>query len=349
MAKLTEIELKKSIKEQNVESIYYLYGNEKLLVRHYTDKLTEKIAGKSPSEFSCHVFSGADDMDQIAIAANVLPFMGGKNYVNIKDLDASKLSDAAFAKLMELLKNLPDTTSVVISALTITPDMSKAKNKKLVAEVARLGVVAELNKMSQIALEKQLMSWARKQGATLTEADAGRLVTYCGTDLSTLQNELEKLCAYAYGREITREDIEKTVVKNLEARVFDLSKFVLTSQYDKAFAQLDMLFYQKEEPVSILAVLASAYVDMYRVRVAVESGKKAVDVAACFDYKRKEFRLTNAQRYAKGLPTAALRESLAVLIEADERMKSTPCDKQVLLQELIVKLMLLTKKEYDVG
>ena len=319
MAKLTEIELKKSIKEQNVESIYYLYGNEKLLVRHYTDKLTEKIAGKSPSEFSCHVFSGADDMDQIAIAANVLPFMGGKNYVNIKDLDASKLSDAAFAKLMELLKNLPDTTSVVISALTITPDMSKAKNKKLVAEVARLGVVAELNKMSQIALEKQLMSWARKQGATLTEADAGRLVTYCGTDLSTLQNELEKLCAYAYGREITREDIEKTVVKNLEARV------------------------------SILAVLASAYVDMYRVRVAVESGKKAVDVAACFDYKRKEFRLTNAQRYAKGLPTAALRESLAVLIEADERMKSTPCDKQVLLQELIVKLMLLTKKEYDVG
>lgn len=349
MAKLSETELRKSIKEQNMESIYYLYGNEKLLVRHYTNKLTEKIAGKSPSEFSFHVFSGADDIDQIAIAANVLPFMGGKNYVNIKDLDACRLSDTAFAKLLEMLANLPDTTSVVISALTIMPDMSKTKNKKLVAEIARLGVVAELNKIGQAALEKQLASWARKQGATLTEAEAQRLIRYCGTDLSTLQNELEKLCAYAYGREITQEDIEKTVVKNLEACVFDLSKFVLTGQYDKAFGQLDMLFYQKEEPVSILAVLASAYVDMYRVRVAIENGKKTADIAACFDYKRKEFRLTNAQRYAKGLPTAALRESLAALIEVDEKMKSTPCDKQVLLQELIVKLMLLAKKEYDVG
>ena len=81
----------------------------------------------------------------------------------------------------------------------------------------------------------------------------------------------------------------------------------------------------------------------------MENGKKTADIAACFDYKRKEFRLTNAQRYAKGLPTAALRESLAALIEVDEKMKSTPCDKQVLLQELIVKLMLLAKKEYDVG
>ena len=51
MAKLSETELRKSIKEQNMESIYYLYGNEKLLVRHYTNKLTEKIAGNPRRNF----------------------------------------------------------------------------------------------------------------------------------------------------------------------------------------------------------------------------------------------------------------------------------------------------------
>lgn len=125
-----------------------------------------------------------------------------------------------------------------------------------------------------------------------------------------------------------------------------MSKYVVTGDCDNAYRQLDQLFYQREEPISILAVLSSTYVDMYRVRAVIESGGKAQDAAGIYDYKRKEFRLNQAERYAKKLPTQALRDSLSVLAETDELMKSTPRDNALLLQELIAKLLMISKKEY---
>lgn len=127
-----------------------------------------------------------------------------------------------------------------------------------------------------------------------------------------------------------------------------MSKYVVTGDCDNAYRQLDQLFYQREEPISILAVLSSTYVDMYRVRAVIESGGKAQDAAGIYDYKRKEFRLNQAERYAKKLPTQALRDSLSVLAETDELMKSTPRDNALLLQELIAKLLMISKRSIPV-
>ena len=104
MASLTEAELKKAIKEDAPGQLYYLYGNEKFLIKLYYDKLVEKIAGKHPSDFSFHTFRTLDNIDQIAVATGAVPFMGGRNFVGIADADASKLSDGEFSKLMELLE-----------------------------------------------------------------------------------------------------------------------------------------------------------------------------------------------------------------------------------------------------
>lgn len=47
MASLTEAELKKAIKEDAPGQLYYLYGNEKFLIKLYYDKLVEKSRGST--------------------------------------------------------------------------------------------------------------------------------------------------------------------------------------------------------------------------------------------------------------------------------------------------------------
>ena len=59
------------------------------------------------------------------------------------------------------------------------------------------------------------------------------------------------------GREITKDDIDLLVTKNLETTVFVVGSALMAGNYDKAYQQLDLLFYQKEEPVAVLAVLSS--------------------------------------------------------------------------------------------
>ena len=135
------------------------------------------------------------------------------------------------------------------------------------------------------------------------------------------------------------------VTKNLETTVFLLSKALVAGNYEKAYELLDLLFGQNEEPVSILAVLSSAYVDMYRVRAALQSGQPVFELAKTFDYKGKEFRLRNAERDGAGMSTEMLRESLDALLQTDVALKSTRTDNRLWMEELIARLLLISQKE----
>ena len=125
-----------------------------------------------------------------------------------------------------------------------------------------------------------------------------------------------------------------------------LSKALVAGNYEKAYEILDLLFAQNEEPVSILAVLSSAYVDMYRVRAALQSGQPVSELSKTFDYKGKEFRLRNAERDGAGMSMEnALWESLDVLLQTDVALKSTRTDNRLWMEELIARLLLISQKE----
>lgn len=346
MPQMTENELKKQLREKAFARFYLFYGAEKFLVRHYTLSLTQKVLGKGYSDFNYQVINGAaGDIEAIAEAVEALPILAERKCVVVNDLDVEALNAQNTGKLYQLLEDLPETTVLLFTMPTLEFETKRsAKWRKCIAAGQKAGVTVEFSKRGTSALERQLADWAEKLGCSITLINAGKVIQMCGDDLSTLRNELEKLCAYAAGREITVQDIEAVVTKNLETTVFVLSNALLAGEYDRAYRQLDLLFYQREEPVAVLAVLASGYVDMYRVRVAVESGEKSSALTKCFDYKNKEFRLRNAEKNGRRLSSATLRESLDAILEADIRLKSSRTDSRVVMEELIAKLMLIAEK-----
>lgn len=350
MPEITESELKKQIEKSDFSNLYFLYGEEKYLVGHYAQKLIGKAKGSVFEDFNLQRFDGgASSMDEIAAAVEALPFMAERKCVVVSDLNVESLRANELDKLEEITANIPETTVLVIYLPTVLIDIKKDKKwKKFIASAEKLGCVAELKKRSNADLEKLLCAGAEKRKCTLSRQNAGRIIGYSGNDLQTLYNELEKLCSFIGEGEISAAIIDRMVVKNLEARVYDLSKAILAGEYDKAYGILDLLFYQNEEPVSILAVLSSAYVDMYRVRVSVQSGCGVTEPAKYFDYARKEFRLTNAERDSKRLSTAMLRESLCTLLAADTSLKSARGDRRITMEKLIAQLLLIAEKERTV-
>lgn len=346
MPEITEAELKKQIEKADFANLYFLHGEEKYLVGFYAKKLIAKAAGTAFLDFNFQRFDDSATIDQIAAAVEALPFMAERKCVAVSDLDVEGLRAQEAAKLDELLKSVPDTTVLVFYLPSAEIDYKKDKKwKKLMDTVNQAGVTVHLKKRSGPDLEKALCAAAAKRGCELSRQNAGRIVGYCGNDLQTLYNELEKLCAFVKEGAITAQTIDALVVKNLETRVYDLSKAVIAGQYDKAYGILDLLFYQNEEPVSVLAVLSSAYIDMYRVRASIQSGFTASEPAKHFDYVRKEFRLTNAERDAKKLTTPMLRQSLQALLGADTALKSARGDRRIIMEKLIAQLLLIAERE----
>ena len=155
----------------------------------------------------------------------------------------------------------------------------------------------------------------------------------------TLLNETDKLSAYAEGREITRADIDLMCVKTIEANAFDLTKYIISDNFDKAYETLNMLFAQRADVMMIMGAVISVFADIYRVKVSVSAGYRATQPAEIFlNYRGREFKLTKVSRQAAALSVRALRQSLDELDRADTLLKSSAVDNRIVMEELLVKL-----------
>ncbi len=357
MAKLSESDFRKEITGGEFKSLYLIYGEEKYLVKKYTDELVKKVVGKKGKEFDYFRFNSDADPGSIFDAAEQLPVLGDKKCVCVIDYDINGLSERDFKQFEEFLEDISPETVLVFSMPTTDPDTKKKSGgakggtnrfSKFAALADKNGCVIEFKKPGDIALERQLTAWCEKRGCTLTRINASKIIARVGTDMNTLKNEIEKLCAYADGKEIEEELIRLLCVKNTEAKMYALSDSISRNDFNSAYRQLHYLYEQNEKPEVILSVLSSAYVDMYRMKTAASAGKGIAEVAADFKYGRRDFILKNARNNAARYSGEAMSEIFEAILETDIKMKSTRADNRILLETLIGKLLTIVKKEGNV-
>lgn len=340
MASLTENELKSQIKSCKLDNLYLLYGEEKYLISHYTNKLIDVALDGTINDFNFKKFKASDiSVDSLEEFIEVLPFLSSKKCVVVSDLELEKFNVTEIKKLKEIVSKIPETTVLIISQSNIdTSTYKSSKWNSFIKLVEKHGNAVNFKKLSRLSLEKQIINWAKKLTLNISQNSVEKLIEYCGDDLLNLRSELEKLSAFADNGEITEDDIELLVSKKAEANVFDLTKAVSQNNYDRALKILHVLLEKKEEPVAILSLLASNYIDMYRVKVAKNSGVPTNQIAELFDYKRKEFRLNLASKACDNYSVKDLRKYISFLKEIDLKLKSSKDDNKILLEELLVKI-----------
>ncbi|WOC33093.1 MULTISPECIES: DNA polymerase III subunit delta [Caproicibacterium] len=347
MAHFKEAELKKQMEADTLSGVYFLYGEEKYMVSVWAQRLIRRAAGKEFLDFNLQRFSGEVSADALDDAVQALPFMAPRKCVAVADLSLDGRAPSELKKLAELLGDVPETTVLVLSFAASDPPLKKEKKwKDLFALCQEKGVCVECTRRTQSDLEKLLVAAAKKRGCVLSRTLAARMYRYVGNDLTALLNELEKVCAFTGEGEIREDTVDRLVTRNLETRVYDLSKALLAGRYERAYQVLGQLLDQNEEPVRILAVLSGAYVDLYRVRTALQSGESALEPARHFpEYRNREFRLTNAERDTHDLSTQMLRASLEVLLRADLDLKGSRTDSRLILERTLARLLVIAKEE----
>lgn len=344
MGKLSEAELKKQIKSKNFSPIYLLFGTEQMYVRSYTDKIVGAVAGKNPSDFNFHSFSGEINLDEFAASIQIVPFMSEYNCVLVSDIFFDEMNSDELARFRDITNQVIDTTVLIISMPTYVPKKNKSAFESLKKSVEKNGSICKFDKLNQSMLERSIAKWANNCGKRISHINAMKLISYCGDDLNLLKNETEKICAYASGEEISDSDIEKLATVNLETKIFALSEAVLNGNGQKAFNTLDMLFYQQEDPIGMIYILSMSYVDAYRMRVADECGILSDKVAKDFEYKNRAFALSKAKKSTLKVSTQALRKSLDLLVEADTTFKSAAVNQRLYMEQLVAKLLLVAKE-----
>lgn len=331
------------LKTGRIPKIVFLFGEEHYIIKHYVN-LIKKLAVTENPDFNITEIGIDPTAQKIFDAADQLPMFAEKRCVTVCDYNHDKVSEKEFSNLSEVIADVPETTVLVLycETVSVNPKKPSARAKKLMAAVEKAsGAVIYAARRNDSQLVRMLTAGAAKRGLNMSPTAARHLVEVSGSDIFTLINELEKLSAFSKNGAVSNEMIDEICSHSVDATIYNLSKFVLSENADGAQKLLDELFFMRTEPVYITTTLASAYIDMARASAAAKSGVAVKDAAKDFGYSPAlAFKLTNALRDAKRLPSGALERSLGLILESDRRIKTTACDPKAELQTLVTELIL---------
>lgn len=337
-----ESSIRSHIKAGKLARLYFIYGDEGYLAAHYASNLASSVTDTSGAGFNYHYFdSETVTFDAVYEACETLPVMSDKVCIFIKDFPFLKTGADELKNYTDYFPKLPDTAVVIFLMETTEIDPKQnAKWQGILDEFDKNGVIFRLSKRSENDITALLVRSAGKRNASITNETAAYFLSIVGSDMNVLLNEFDKLCAYANGREITTDMIDAVSVKSVEASVFDLTDAVNRGKNDRAFAILSALIKEKTDPTLIIGTIAFSYVDMYRMKAAGnERGSVRAYLDAYAGYKNKPYRLEKAATAAKSVSMTKLKRILDAVSEADIKIKSFSMDNNVILEELLAKLL----------
>ena len=199
---MEEAALKKQLREKVFSRVYFLFGDEPWLVRHYTAQIAKK-AVDAFEEFNLQRFDDEASVDQIAEAVEALPMMSERKCVIVHNYNA-ETNASQTAKMAELLADPPESCVLVFSCTREINWKKSTKWRAFQKAVAAVGSVVEFPVRDAAALNKFLVSFAQERGCTVSPDVCRYILALCGSQMSTLENEMEKVCAFAGLGEVTR-------------------------------------------------------------------------------------------------------------------------------------------------
>jgi DNA polymerase-3 subunit delta len=338
--------IRDQLKIGRFKGIYVIYGEEDYLKAFYCNRIIKKAVAKDFESFNLQKFDAYNfDLPHIIAAINNMPLMSDYKCVVLKDVDVNEITAADWKELLTALKTLPAECIVIYHFNAVKLEVKKSdRAKALITLAQKNGVVADIGRMSQSDLERALGKIIAKNGCTISDSNLNYFLETCGHDMNTLINEVEKLCAYAmkipYANkgEILKQHIDELAIKPITSSIYDLAKAIVNGNTEQGLQLLDELFYQNLEPVVILSALSGAFCDLYRAKAAIQQGATQNEIETDFNYKGTEFRIKNAIRDCRNIDMNFLKRSLDLLLEADEKLKSSRTESRIILELLLTQM-----------
>ena len=243
------------VKKGIIKPIYFLCGEEPYFIDQLTDFLEENLLPEADRSFNQMVLYGRDvSMNEIISNAKRFPMVPDRQVILVREAqDISKDIDL----LATYLENLQPTTVLVFAYKYKTLDKRKAVYKKL----QTTGVFLECKKYYENQIGSFITENLHHSGYAIDPKATAMLVSFLGTDLSRIVNELNKLKIIVPASvKITDAVIEQNIGISKDFNFFEFQKAVAMKDQVKAF-QIAQYFgqNQKENPLVLTVTMLFKY------------------------------------------------------------------------------------------
>ena len=242
--------------------IYLIYGEQYPTIKKHLKKLKNQILGEDFDEFSYVSLSCKTTLVQDIVSEASKPALFSPKKMIVasepyflttskEKVDIEKHQD--YEVLKKYLQN-PSEYSDLVFVLEGTNIATKNEIYKLISKHGKVIVVEQ---MSQAQFASVAGQYFAKAQVKIEQKALDELVFRCGMDLSKFLMEANKLCLYS--SDITLKDVEALVSTKPEQNAFAIAENLIKGDIKKALKIYYDLRMLKEEPVRLIALMASQF------------------------------------------------------------------------------------------
>lgn len=343
---LTQDELNRRLRADDVSGAYLLAGEEAYLRRAFTARFREKILTDPNLNAFNHILHEGASLDLAALRADVEtpPFFAPHKLIEWHGADLASPTPELCEQLAALAAACTAETGVTL-LLCVTPEgLDAGTARRPSAAFKRLAESLTAVNFER-STDARLLGWlGRHFTHEGTEADAAvcrLLLSRAGRSMDVLANEVEKLAAYvkAHGRAaVTEADVYAVTSVTVEEDAFGLTNALLDRDAPAAFRNLKDMQSRRVEPTFILAQISRLYADLSTVALLLSDGLDVAAVASTLSMNA--YRADLYARAARKRRLPELHHALTLCMEADRIAKTAfGTDLYVLLDRLVAELL----------
>ena len=308
------VKIVNDIKNGQIKPIYFLMGEEAYYIDKIADYIEQNVLTEDEKGFNQTVLYGRDvTIEDIISTAKRFPMMAERQVVIVKEAQD-------LLRTIEQIERYTDdpvpTTVLVFCYKYKTID----KRKKFTKNIEKMGVLFESKKLYENQVGDWITRLLKSKGYGIEPKATAMLVEFLGTDLSKINNELEKLqIVLPKQSTITAKDIEENIGFSKDFNVFELRKAIGERNQLKAY-QIVQYFSEnpKENPILMVTALIFGYFQQLLQYHGLKD-KSSKNVAAALKinpYFTKDYELA-----ARNFPMKKVSAAIAKLRDMDVKSK----------------------------
>ncbi len=312
--------------------LYILFGKQPLMIRKQINKLL-KNSLEIIDEFSLNRFDYLkDDLSDISLAIETIPFMRDKKAVVIENANLlkSKLNDKNKV-LFHLLNNLDQTIDVYF---LYDNDDILATNE-IYALAKKSGKIIELKSLSKDDWPRYIKKYFNDKNYQIDDSAIEEINKRVGGDLFTFMNEANKLMLYCLDNKIKLTDVFLLTTKPLDDDVFALVNALYRHNNLAAldiFHDLEVL--GKGAIETLVPLLGNQFRLIKQVKFLYNQGLDYREIAHQLNVH--EYRIKMALKNSSSLTSDDLDQILNNLYLIDLKAKSGLLDRSFALEMFLI-------------
>lgn len=323
------------IREGSIRPIYFLMGEEPYFIDRLCEFIADSILTEEEKSFNQMVLYGKEiSIDDLLGVAKRYPMMAERQVVIVKE--AQHLS-RTIENLTAYAENPQLSTVLVICYKYKKLD----KRKKLHKALREHAVIFESKKMYENQVSEWIRNLLKGKGYAISHKASVLLVEFLGTDLSRINNELDKLLiVLAEGTEIGPAEIEAHIGISKDYNNFELKKAIGEKNMKKA-ARIAHYFSEnpKDNPfVVTITLLHTFFAQLLQYHGLNDHSPKNVASALHIN----PYFVSEYQTAARNYPMKKVSQIIRELRDLDLKGKGVGASNITqadLLKEMLVKIM----------